>query len=460
MLEKMKEYIDEKVPIMMKENGILGVGIAIVIDGKLTYSSGFGTRDPETNLPWTPETLYRIASTTKPFIATAIMQLVEQGKIKLDDPVSKHLDFKLGDSKNPITIHHLLSHSSGVPALNGTLVPIAPQLLNMMFYIPMSSKEDFLRNVNGANDYLIYKPGEHFMYNNDLYQCLGLIIENVSGMKFEDYIKENILKPLQMNRSTFSEEEYNSDSNAITGYLPGEKPNDLPKRTKLPFGIFNAPGGLNSTIEEQAKFMIALMNGGKTEDGKEILKESTLKQMWTPYIETPKVYVEGEGGYGYGWSIDKNYFGETLVGHGGNVITSANEFLFIPSKKMGVIIGTNTDNFIFLHKLVNGLLALYLGHDFEKENKLLQIQAKQQKLVGKYKNYIDVGSVEIVNKLGMLYLNIKIGARESNYPLIPENIDEYKYYYNIAQFKMSVRFIIDKKERIYLNYDRNLLIKQ
>jgi CubicO group peptidase (beta-lactamase class C family) len=117
-VEKAKGFIEKSTTIFMKRGQIPGFSIAVVREGEVIYAEGFGVRDLKKNLPATPDTLYGIGSCTKSFTAMAIMQLVEKGKIGLDDPVDRYVPLKIGSSSKPITIHHLLTHSSGIPNLH------------------------------------------------------------------------------------------------------------------------------------------------------------------------------------------------------------------------------------------------------------------------------------------------------------------------------------------------------
>jgi CubicO group peptidase (beta-lactamase class C family) len=123
----------------------------------------------------TPDTLWRIASISKSFCAMAIMQLVEKGKVDLHSPVNKYIDFKLGRKDKHIEVHHLLSHSSGIPELGATGVSIYKDV-----FVPMSSEQDFMTFVNNASREIAADPGKIFMYNNDMYTCLGLIARGMS----------------------------------------------------------------------------------------------------------------------------------------------------------------------------------------------------------------------------------------------------------------------------------------
>ena len=164
-----RNWLEKKVPVYMSESRMPGFSIAVVKDGKTIYSEGFGSRDPGRNLPATANTLYGIGSITKSFVAIGIMQLVEEGKISLNDPVSKHIPFELGIVGKPITVHHLLTHSLGLPSLASSSVALY-RGLGLDTGIPLGSAKDFYRFVNGAQHEIVAEPGQRFFYHNDAWR--------------------------------------------------------------------------------------------------------------------------------------------------------------------------------------------------------------------------------------------------------------------------------------------------
>lgn len=153
------EMLEKLIADIMREARLPGLSIGVVAEGEIVYVSGFGSRNLEDNSPMTPDTLFGIGSIGKSFTAMAIMQLVEQGKIDLDAPANKYIDLKLGTEENPIKIHHMLSHSSGIPALGGAIIAITRGIGDFTHLVPYSSEKDFLLHINGAqseaveNDY-------------------------------------------------------------------------------------------------------------------------------------------------------------------------------------------------------------------------------------------------------------------------------------------------------------------
>jgi len=450
---------------VMQQGKLPGLSMTVVKEGKPLYSKAFGARNLEENIPMTTDTLIGIGSCTKSFTALAIMQLAEQGKLDINEPIKSYIDFKLGDKKNPITIHHALSHSSGVPALGGAIITITRGLGSNELMIPFSSKNDFLLHINNAKTEIFDIPGKHFFYNNDMYTLLGLIIENISDMKLEDYIRENILTPLGMKRSIFSKDKFEKDKDKLTGYILTEVEKPI-HPFNPPFNKFiYAPGGLLSSANEMQNYLIALLNDGKF-NGNQIIQKSSLEKMWSPHIKIPEetAYAQGEAGYGYGWMIEKDFFGYTLIQHGGNISTSSALLILIPERKMGAYLAVNADQKGVLGAIARGIFALLLGKDLNEAVPLLKIQQTLQGLVGKYQTYRGITPIEISLENGILTAKIKMGifGEPISLPLAVENLKELKFYVPVAfpNQKIKVQFFVDKEtKKVTATADRYLFHK-
>jgi len=278
----LKEKIDSFIIEQMIDNNSPGISLGIIKDGEVFYSRGYGFRDVVENQAMTADTLYGIGSTTKPMTAIAVMQLVEKGELKLGDPVSKYLDFDIGLGDIPITVHHLLSHTSGVQDLGICTKPFLWHLGDLKSFIPISNSKDFLKIVNMQKKNVRFNPGEIFMYNNDMYYILGLLIETITGKDFEDYIQTNILDPLCMQRTSFEKTKITEDSDHITGYMP--KGDDNSKMEILSSRFINAPGGVLSSANEMLKFAKSLL---AEEKGQTLLNSMSIKTMWQSVIPCP-----------------------------------------------------------------------------------------------------------------------------------------------------------------------------
>ena len=219
-LAEFKEKLEPRITNRMTKNSLPGMAITLSQDGETIYSEGFGSRNLQKYLPYTPDTLNGFGSCTKSFTCLAIMILDSEGKLSIHDPVANYLDFKHGQNDNPITIHHLMSHTSGLPNLGSAELIIGPSIPFELDFppIPFSSKNDFYNLINQAGNEIYFKPGEHFHYFNGGYTMLSHIIENVSGLSYVEFIRKYILDPLDMKRTGFLESHINSDANLSIPY--------------------------------------------------------------------------------------------------------------------------------------------------------------------------------------------------------------------------------------------------
>jgi CubicO group peptidase (beta-lactamase class C family) len=306
-----------------------GVSIGIVHDQDLIWAKGYGYADLENKTPATPSTAYRIASITKLFTATAILQLRDAGKLQLDDPVEKHLDwFHLDDpfDDSPvITIHHLLTHTSGLS-----------RELNALYWDDMSfpEYEEFVEMFQQASTIL---PREtELKYSNVGFNVLGQVISSVSGKPYPDYVKEHILKPLGMTGTEVMPEENMPD--LAKGY--GSRRPGQPRKVASFFDkkAMASSGNMASTVEDLASFISLQLRGGKA-GGAQILKGSTLKEMHRVHWLRPN----WKSGWGLGWSV-VNVDGQTRITHGGSVPGYKTFVSAVPSDKFGVIVLTNADD--------------------------------------------------------------------------------------------------------------------
>ena len=204
---RLERFVLEK----MAKTRLPGLSLALLDRDRVLYARGLGYRDVERGLRATPRTSYCVASVTKSFTALAIMKLAEEGKLSLGDPVEKYVPLKVRPFGEPIRIWHLLTHSSGLPALAYAEALIRDVIGDARSWLPIASPEDVVAFMAEAGDWAEARPGERFLYLNEGYVLLGLIISRLSGLSYEDYVKEHILRPLGMERSYFTQEEFEAD---------------------------------------------------------------------------------------------------------------------------------------------------------------------------------------------------------------------------------------------------------
>ena len=304
--------------------GIPGVAVGVVSDQQLVWAKGFGFADIKAKLPMTPATKFRMASHSKLFTAIAIMQLREEGKLGLDDPVVKYLPwFKAkpaGDDDGPITVEQLLSHSSGMQREAGDHWT--------SFVFPTS---DEIRRLY-ADRQAAFAPSVRWKYSNLAYTVAGMVIEQVSGQRWADYVERNIFKPLNMNASSV-------DQNVPGLALPYGRRMPDGTREVLPFvdarGMAAATG-ITSNVEDMAKFVSANFRRGPR-GGAQIVSTGS----WREMHRVRSVEENWTSGSGLGYDVSR-INNRTYVGHGGGYPGNTTMTSIQLDDKVGVIVLTNT----------------------------------------------------------------------------------------------------------------------
>jgi len=343
--------IDAYIENLMAENQIPGLALSIVHNDELVYTQGYGVAGPD-GTAVTPQTPFIIGSSSKPFTALAILQLVEAGKIDLDAPVQAYLPwFTLADPEQAqqLTVRHLLTHTGGFSSLQGD-----KDIVN-----EDTSDEALEANVRELADSSLSRPlGESFAYANSNYDILGLIVQEVSGQSFEAYIEEHIYAPLAMDNSYTSKAEADENGLAVghTYYFGSPRASDDAPyaRRKLPSGF------LISSAEDLGHFLIAQLNGGRY-GAEQILGPEYVMMMHQPAVDTGFKDMF----YAFGWrTLDVE--GEPSVRHGGDASNFHSDLAFSPTRGWGVAVVTNYTGLPVAHILnepVNEVLRMASGYD-------------------------------------------------------------------------------------------------
>jgi CubicO group peptidase (beta-lactamase class C family) len=301
-------------------------------------------------------------------------------------------------------------------------------------------------------------PGKRFFYLNEGYTLLGRIIEKVSNMRFEDYVKEKILKPLKMSRSAFPNENLEKDADVATPYFVQRKENTFVATPSIfPLDrLAYAAGGLLSSVMELANYMSTYLNEGLFE-GTRILSSSLLKEMYRPHIDTGYSTFFGKRWYGYGWRIDKNFFGHECVGHSGSTAVSNADLRFVPALNMGVAVASNNGMAESVYMLAPVVLALLMGKDPMKEIPIFEIERKMGLLAGEYESYKGIAKISVVRKGGILFVESKGKLSEQSLALIPESdrLESLKFYLLAGGMRMPAEFVVDSSGKIDLYIERN-----
>ena len=323
--DRFKEQLEPVINQVMQQARIPGFAIAVVEDQRVVYAAGFGVRKLGEKDPVTARSLFHMASVTKTFVATSIMQLWEQGKIDLDAPVVKYLPyFRLKDERYKlVTLRLMLSHISGMPDTNDYEWD-KPQYDD-------GALERYVKSL--ANDSLIADPGTKFQYSNIAFEVLGDVIAKVSGLSFEDYVKRNILEPLGMTISTLLVKQ--ADTGLLTSPHVLGQSYDVEVSKVFPYNRMHSPSStLYSSVLDMSRWAMANLNRGELH-GKRILKSSTYDLMWKPAGEQ-------FGQIGISWFLNK-YKGFGLVTHSGGDTGFVSNLVLIPEKKIAVVMMSNYD---------------------------------------------------------------------------------------------------------------------
>jgi CubicO group peptidase (beta-lactamase class C family) len=286
--KKIDEYVSRLVPW-----GFSGT-LLVARDGEIVLCKGYGLADRKSRRPMTPDTVMSTGSITKQFTGAAIVKLEAQGKLSVQDPITKFFDDVPEDKRN-ITLHNLLTHTAGFPGAIGD------------DFDTSATAENFIRQAWGAK--LLWKPGTKYRYSNVGFSIAGIIIEKAAGQSYEQYIHDNLFKPAGMTRTGYLIPKYGDDEPA-TGYREGKSVGNIVRRPWLPDGPgwhLRANGGVHSTVGDMYKWHRALLD-------ESVLPASAKQKLFAPHV------LEEEGSdwyYGYGWVNVKTPRGTTVLMHNG-----------------------------------------------------------------------------------------------------------------------------------------------
>jgi CubicO group peptidase (beta-lactamase class C family) len=326
------DKIDDYVRAQMRERHIPGAAIAVVKNGKIVKADGYGLANVELNVPATKETVFEIGSVTKQITAAAIMLLVEDGKINLDEKISKYLSGTPDAWKN-VTVGNLLTHTSGIKSYTG---------LSGYELTERLKRDEFIKAI-GAHP-LEFVPGERYVYSNSGYNLLGFIIESVSGKSYWDFLHERIFTPLKMNQTANRDPQF-VVPNRADGYEWEE--GKLVGRDYDLTDVFSA-GAVVSTVLDLAKWDAALCSDT-------LLKKQSKAQMWTPVVfNDGKPYP-----YGFGWNVSE-FRGHNLVAHGGQTAGFAANISRYIDDGLTIIVLTNLGDQGLGTVIARGIAKIYL----------------------------------------------------------------------------------------------------
>jgi CubicO group peptidase (beta-lactamase class C family) len=314
-------FLDGIVPLQLKHADIAGATVSVVKDGKLLFAKGYGYADVQKKQPVSAaDTLFRPGSISKLFTWTAVMQLFEQGKLDLDRDVNQYLDFKIPDAfGKPITLKNIMTHTPG----------FEEQIKDLFTTSGTPNLGDYLKTHIPAR---IYPPGTVPAYSNYATALAGYIVQRVSGRPFEEYVEENILKPLNMTHSTFKQPlPANLAPLMSGGYRRGSDPVEG-------FEVINPfpAGSLSSSAADMAQFMMAHLQDGQL-GGARILKPETARLMHSRLFALD----DAANAMCYGF-YEETRNGHRIIGHGGDTIYFHSDLHLVLDQNLGFFVSYNS----------------------------------------------------------------------------------------------------------------------
>lgn len=417
-----EEKLDVVIEKYMEEQGIPGMAIGIIKDNELLLTKGYGYKNLATKEPINEDSLFHMASVSKTFVATGIMQLYEKGKIDIYKPLVYYIPYfkAKGDKYKEITIQNMLSHTSGITYVDDSLWGQGPYDDGALEY--------YVRSLSELE--LMWDPGEKFYYNNTLYEVLGHIIGKVSGMTFEDYIKENILEPLEMSKSTFLKREVDIKLGTNPHIMSSKVDGNVKVSEVYPYNRMHAPSStLHSNINEMINFGRMYLNKGVF-NGKRILEESSYDSLFESRMKFVRNNKDSE--IGLTWFVD-DYKGHKVYSHSGGDTGFNSKIAIVPDKNAFVVFMANCD-FTNVDAINSTLLDIALGYEPEpikiSPNKALINAINKEGMKGAY------NTLDTIKKHGQ----DKYTIRESDlYNLAYMYMEEKQLELAVDLFKMGIK---------------------
>jgi len=449
---KLDQFIYDK----MSETKMPSVAAASIQDGKVAWSKAFGFANLEKGFPATTRSLYCIGSVSKSFTSLAGMQLCEQGKCSLDDPVEKYLPFHVEPKGEKVRLWHFLSHSSGIPALGFAENVISHAIGAVDHWIPSATVSDMLVFMEKSGEWALNRPGERWFYLNEGYELLGGVVEKISGMSFTEYVKKNIFEPIGMSRSVYSKDDMEKLGDVATPYVTTQDGKRLP--STYAFSSINAAGGVISCVEDMAQYALMYINGGMAGQARDA-DERSVVEMYTPRVKPPpRENPFGDGSYCLGLGVVPNFMGHRLVQHSGSVGTATAYMGFIPEKKVGAVVLVNGSGYAPSQMGQYGM-ALALGGDPDALHFAAR-EAKLTELSGNYETFKGTMKAQVRRAGDFLTLVMSDKYGSQTVPLIPVKLDKDRclFYTLSAGSRLEVEFIIEG-ERTTMIYERYAMRK-
>ena len=417
--------------------------VLVAENGKVVYKGAYGLANMEWDIPNTPDTKFRLGSITKQFTATVIMQLVEQGKIKLDAKLSDYLPEYRKDTGSKVTIHHLLTHTSGIPSYTSQ-----PGFFENVSRNPYKVDEFVKKYASGD---LEFEPGSKYTYNNSGYFLLGAIVERVTGKPYEQVLKENIFDPLGMKNTGYDHHNTILPKRA-SGY--SKTPDSYTNAAYLDMSIPYAAGSLYSTVEDLYLWDQALYTD-------KVLSAQSKALMYRPFLDD----------YAYGWVVTNASFKQNdqpiqMITHDGGINGFTTTIVRFPKEKNLIVMLDNTGSG-YLNKLSDSIAKIIYNQPYEppKISVVSVIEktiaekgveaglAQYRDLKAKQAATYDFAEPEL-NRLG--YQLLRSGKPKEAIEILKLNVEAYPAAFNTYDSLAEAYLTINERELALQNYKKSL----
>ena len=405
----LETFLNDKIHSKLEKYHIANAVVSVVRQGEIIYEKGFGFSDMQNNIPVDPATsLFRIGSTSKLITWTAVMQLVEDGKLNLNADINHYLDFKIPEhivnssekaATNPITLTHLMTHTPGFEDYPDILFRLSPD--------ERMALGEYIKTYLPAR---IFPAGEVAAYSNYGTALAGYIVERVSGLPFHEYVEENIFLPLGMNNSTYHQPLPSDLSTLIAKpyrfidglYVEGDYEYILPEPA----------GSMSSTALDMAKFMMVHLNGGSY-NGARILKEETIKEMHRQHF----THHPDLGGMTLGF-MEGIFNNHRVIFHGGDTLLYSTGLYLLPQEDMGIFISYSGGNHLLHAEIFQELMDYYYPSVTSVRNSPLSgSKERSKKFTGEYQ--MNRRSITTDEKSSSLFMGIvHVDVDEDGYLLV------------------------------------------
>lgn len=439
------DQFDQFILANFRETRLPSITAGLIEGGKLVHSVVYGFRDIASAAAASTNTLYGVGSVTKSFTALSVAKLVEEGKLDFHDEITHYLPLKQKAFQD-VEIHHLLTHTTGIPGLGFAEAMIFRDIGQCSHPLPVLNINDIGSYLDEVDSWIEAKPGEKMFYLNEGYYLLGQLISKITGRRYARYVTEEILRPLGMNRSYFAKEQIEAEKDVATPYVV--------RGEKITTSAFHyggeAAGGLVTNLLDLANYITMLSDDGEFA-GKRLIGKDTLEKMETPYASWPRAAFPGQG-YGYGLEIIPDFYGRKVVGHSGSVEVFTASFLYTPRTGYGVAVMANGTGYSMERIALYGM-ALLTGKNPE-DLPMIKLENILKRVEGKYAAYKNVVLAEVKRNGSFLMLSgDDIGE---SIVLVPDRMDsEVATFFTLAgtaKIEVQFRFNSDGVEMIYERY--------